>query len=416
MNKIDCKVAVIGGGLSGLVIAAGLQKKGYRNVTVFERDNRLGGKLHTIWYKEKSYELGAIFGLPVQKQLQSLMKEFNIKIDGPSLSRVNYDINGNKIMQIPKETLGDFLKEVDRLPDVLEEYKSLERVNIHHLETSLMLPFSKWCDIHQFSVLKSIYMHHFSSYGLGDINQVPALYVLRILNYDTVMSFLEVPELFTWKAGVSSLIESLSQTVENIKLGQKVERIALSERDTLYLHTEFEALEFHRVVITAPLDEFADIFDDDEMKDFLRCIRYQDYTVYAFTGEKIPKGCGCVLENLSNNNKGHLIIWNSRWDSISEEGLLTTYAYNHPKLSKAESLMVLEKDLLKLGIQNLKLHRYKSWKQGPYVDTHVLQKGFYDKMEMMQGKNNIFLAGEIMSTVSMENCIRYSNYLINKYF
>ena len=58
---MDQKVAIIGGGLSGLVIAEGLQRKGYKNVTVFERDNRVGGKLYTIWYKGKSYEFGALF-------------------------------------------------------------------------------------------------------------------------------------------------------------------------------------------------------------------------------------------------------------------------------------------------------------------------------------------------------------------
>lgn len=417
MNKVDCKVAVIGGGLSGLVIAAALQKKGYRHITVFERDNRLGGKLHTIWYKGKSYELGAIFGLPVQKHLKALMKEFNIKIDGPNLSRVNYDINGNKIMQIPKETLGDFLQEVDRLPEVLEEYKSLENVNIHHLEASLMLPFSKWCDLHQFRILKSIYMHHFTSYGLGDIDIVPALYVLRILNYDTVMSFMEVPEYFTWRAGVSSLIESLSQKIKDLKLGQNVMKITVSNNETLRVHTEFEELEFHRVIITAPLEQFSHLFqEDNEMKDFLSCIKYQDYNVYSFIVENPPKGSGCVLENLSTERKGHIIIWNSRWDTSNGENLLTVYAYNHPEHSKAESLKLIERDLLKLGVQNPRLYQFKGWKQYPYVDSHVLQKGFYEKLEGIQGKNNIFLGGEIMSTATMENCIRYSNYLINQYF
>ncbi|MBS4536535.1 FAD-dependent oxidoreductase [Clostridium sp. D2Q-14] len=416
MNKVDCRVAVIGGGISGLVMASNLQKKGYKNVTVFERENRIGGKLYTIWYKGKSYELGALFGLPVQKNLQYLIKTLNIKIDGPILCRVNYDTNGNKIMQIPKESLGDFLEEINRLPDVLDDYKSLEKINIKNIESPLMLPFSKWCDIHQFSVLKNIYMHHFTSYGLGDIDEVPAIYVLRILSYDTVMSFIELPEFFTRKYGMTSLVKTLGQSIKDLRLGQNVKNINLSNHNTLYVCTEFEELEFDRVIITSPIEQFIDLFDDNEMKDFLECIKYQDYTVYAFIGKNLPKGCGCVLENLSRERRGHLIIWNSRWDSVKDEGLLTVYAYNHPKLSSLESFKLLENDLIKLGIEDPKLYQFKNWKQGPYVDSYVLQKGFYEKMESMQGKNNIFLAGEIMSTVSMENCIRYSNYLIDKYF
>lgn len=35
MDK-DSRIAIIGGGLSGLSIAEGLQRKGYNNVTVFD--------------------------------------------------------------------------------------------------------------------------------------------------------------------------------------------------------------------------------------------------------------------------------------------------------------------------------------------------------------------------------------------
>jgi protoporphyrinogen oxidase len=417
MNRRDRRVAIIGGGLSGLVMAYRLKKKGYKNVTIFEKDDRVGGKLHTIWYKGKSYELGTLFGLPYQKSLKALMKSFNIKIDGPKISRVNYDINGNKIIQIPKEALDDFVKELHKLPDVLEKYKSLEKVNIHNIEDSLMLPFSKWCDINQFKVLKTVYVHYFTSYGLGDIDFMPALYVLRILNYDNLMSFMRLPEFYTWKDGVSSLVDCLKHEINDIRLTQTVTEISLSKHKKIWVYTDFEALEFDQIVITSPLNQFSHVYgDDEEMKEFLNSIKYQDFNVYAFIADKTTKGCGCVLENLSVKKRGHILIWNSRWDSWDGEGLVMCYAYSNPENSKAEALEIIKSDLLKLNFHNPRLYQFKHWKQCPYVDTSVLQKGFYEKMESMQGKNNIYLAGEIMSTVSMENCIRYSNYLIDKYF
>src|SRR5690554_2416183 len=126
MNKED-RIAVVGGGLSGLVIGEGLQRKGYNNVTLLEENTRLGGKLHTIMYKGKSYELGAIFGLPSYLNLKALMKRLNIKVDGPKLSRINYNAEGEKIMPIPKEDIQGFVEELQDLPKVLERYKSLGR-------------------------------------------------------------------------------------------------------------------------------------------------------------------------------------------------------------------------------------------------------------------------------------------------
>jgi oxygen-dependent protoporphyrinogen oxidase len=414
---MDQKIAIIGGGLSGLVIAEGLQKKGYKNVTVFERDNRVGGKLYTIWYKGNPYEFGALFSLSSQKHLKALMQTFNIKIDSPLLSRVNFDSNGNKIMEIPREVLSDLVQELNRLPDVLAEYKSLEKINIKNIEAPLMLPFSQWCDINHLNVLKSVYLHYFTSYGLGDIDAMPALYVLRILNYDNLMSFMELPEFNTCKKGICSLIECLKHEIKDIRLDQNVTKISFLKNETLCVHTDFDVLEFDRVIITSPLNSFSDFYGvDNKMKQFLSSIKYEDLNVYAFIVQKVTKGCGCVLENLSIKKRGHIILWNSRWDSCDGEVLLMVYAYNNPENSKAESLKIIESDLLKLSIESPRLYQFKRWQHCPHVDTSVLQKGFYEKMEAMQGINNIFLAGEIMSTVSMENCIQYSNYLINKYF
>ncbi len=417
MNKMDDRVAIIGGGLSGLVIAEGLYEKGYKNITVFEKEEHVGGKLHTICYKGKSYEFGALFGLPSQNHLKKMMKKYNVKIDGPKLSRVNYDTCGNKIMQIPKEFLDDFIEEVERLPDVLATYKSLDHINIYNLEPSMMLPFSQWCDLNGFVLLKIVYAHHFTSYGLGDTGVVPALYVLRTLTYDNLMSFLELPEFCTWKEGVSMLIECLNREMKDIRMAQQVIKISLSSNDQVCVHTDFEVLKFDRVIIATPLEQFADFYDADyEMKRFLLSIKYQAFNVYAFIANSIPKGCGFILENLSVDRVGHILIWNTRWDSLGEEAMVMVYAYNNPANSKAESLKTIESDLIKLGIQSPRLYQYKNWRQCPYVETEDLQKGFYEKMEAMQGKYNVFLAGEIMSMVTMDNCIQYSNYLVHKYF
>lgn len=417
MNKKDCKVAVIGGGLSGLVIGEGLQKRGYKNVTVFEKDERIGGKLYTIWHRGKSHEIGAIFGLPSQPYLKALMKRLNIKADGPKLSRTNYNAYGEKIMPIPKEKLGDFVDELDRLPDVLELYKSLEKSNIEDTEAPLMLPFSKWCDLHEFRILKIIYTQYFTIFGLGNIEEVPALYVLRILDYNRLMSFMELPEFITWKDGVSSLAKKLRSEIKDIRLGQRVMDISLTQSDTLLVKTQFEVLEFHKVIITAPLDQFSHLdFWDEDMRKNLKSIKYQYFNVYAFIVDNIPRGCGCLIENLSTSRQGHITIWNSRWEEENGEGMVMLYGYNSPDDSTVQALDIIKEDLSKLGVNNPRLYQAKNWKHCPYVDTHGLENGFYNKMEEMQGKNNIYLAGEIMSTLSIENCIRYSTDLLNRFF
>lgn len=417
MKGNSCRVGIIGGGISGLIAAEMLEKNGYKNVAIFEKEERLGGKLHTIWYKGKSYELGSIFGLPSQFNLKKLIKRLEIKTEGPKLSRVNYNANGEKTMPIPKELLKDFIIEIERLPEVLNTYESLKLSYIKYVEDELMISFSSWCKLYDFKVLKIVYTHYFTMFGLGDINEVPALYVFKIVNYEHLMSFMKIPEFTTWKDGVSSIVRSLEEEISDIRLGQEVKDIRVLDNNKILIKTKFEYIEFDRIIITAPLEVFINsTIWDSQIVECLENIKYQTFNAYAFVAENIPKGCGCVLENLSENRRGHVIMWDSRWDNLKRDGMIIIYSYGFKDIRNNYSLDIIKSDLDKLGIKNPTLYQAKSWKHCPYVDTNSLKNGFYEKLHGVQGKNNIYLAGEIMSTLSMENCITYSMDLIERYF
>ena len=53
-SEQHCQVVVIGGGLTGLTTAFTLHKMGY-SVKVLEKNDRIGGQIHTFQEKEKVY-------------------------------------------------------------------------------------------------------------------------------------------------------------------------------------------------------------------------------------------------------------------------------------------------------------------------------------------------------------------------
>lgn len=83
-NK-DAKIAVIGAGPAGLLFASQhLQKKGYTNYTVFEKDIRFGGKTKTVCRRAPSdpsarvlCELGTCYLSPAYFPLYELFAEYN---------------------------------------------------------------------------------------------------------------------------------------------------------------------------------------------------------------------------------------------------------------------------------------------------------------------------------------------------
>lgn len=92
------------------------------------------------------------------------------------------------------------------------------------------------------------------------------------------------------------------------------------------------------------------------------------------------------------------------------------YAYDDSEKEAEESLQMVKDDLVQMGVCNPKLVQFRRWKQCPHVDSTALRRGFYEKMNAMQGVGKIYLAGEIMSAISMDNCIWYSEELVNRYF
>ena len=71
---------IVGGGIAGLYSAYSLHKNfGYTNITVLEKDNRLGGKIYTIYPGDNVFlEMGAGGVIDVQKNVIELLAELKL--------------------------------------------------------------------------------------------------------------------------------------------------------------------------------------------------------------------------------------------------------------------------------------------------------------------------------------------------
>lgn len=88
MPKVDKKIAVIGGGISGITCAYDLNQKGY-SVDIFEKENRVGGSL---------------FKMPVQILQPKLIQEEIIKLEELGIElKLNCEITPEKLKGITLE-------------------------------------------------------------------------------------------------------------------------------------------------------------------------------------------------------------------------------------------------------------------------------------------------------------------------
>lgn len=414
MDKNE-RICILGGGISGLTAAFYLMKKGYKNVTVLEKEERVGGKCYSFLYKGKMYELGAMMGVPSYYNINSLMKEFNILNKGPLLYSDFFDINGNKICQIPLNQIENFKMQYKKLINILKKYDKLYEPGMLNVDDSLCVPFKKWCEINCIPLVEKIYTPPFTAFGYGFIDEIPAAYVLKFLDYKTLLAFIEITHLITFPEGIDILCRKIADCIKSLKLGVNVKNIKRGNRITV--ETQYETLEFDKLIITTPLDETSEFMDiNEDEKELFSKIRNMYFNVFAYSLKNVPKVSGYIPYNFTRERQGHIMVWYYRWQDMGSNDLITVYSMCQKEDSPAKCKKIMDEDLNRLGIKIENFLMYRRWKYFPHVGCDDLKNGFYKKLDALQMNNNTIYAGELLDFSNIEHCSQYSKYIVNKYF
>ena len=435
MDK-NIRIAIIGGGPAGLSAGMYLEKKGYENYVIFERQDRVGGKCWSPHYNGRRYEMGAIMGVPSYYAVHDVEEFCGITHDGPKLNRNYKNANGDVIEPFAR-TLGNIIKnpwmlkmkgQLKKFGELLEtKYKGYD-VNGHRgvaegrydgyavtpgrekIEgvnpnlKDLALPFKKFCEMNGVPLVQKIWIGPFTSFGYGYFDEIPAAYVLKYLDYQ---------------------IKNPARLNSNI---EKVER----HDGKVFITVNGEVEEFDKVIVTAPLyipnkradgqKGMVEYFDAraDELELFSK-IDYERYDVQAFLTDpdKHPEISYYVFDNMEPEKLGHLMVYYRRWKDTVDQ-VITTYALRKHKNSKEipyEECRQMVQDDLKI-MHNPAKEVINEWSvyYFPHVFTEDYAAGWYDKVEAMQGKYDTYYAGEVMSFGDMDETAEYSRELVERFF
>ncbi len=451
MDK-DTRICIIGGGPAGLSAGMYLEKKGYDNYTILERNDHVGGKCNSPHYNGRRYEMGAIMGVPSYYAVHDVETFCGITHDGPQLSRRYKDAEGNVIE--PFEPAKNLLKiphlmkmkqQVTELGRILEtKYKGYD-VNGHRgvaqgryegfactperEEVSgtnenlkdLSMPFKDWCEMNHVELIQDIWVGPFTSFGYGYFDEIPAAYVLKYLDFQTCMNFVRL-NLWTWKNGTQYIWECLNEKLKNpARLCASISKIERKD-GKVYVTVNGETEEYDKLIVTAPLQFFPNYADarEDEKKYFSK-IEYERYDVLAVETrpEDHPDISYYVFDNMTPERLGHLMVYYRRWRDTKDQ-VITTYALRKHKNREEITVdacrqMVLE-DLRIMRNPASNVVNEQSWYYFPHVFSEDYAAGWYDDVEAMQGKYDTYYAGEIMSFGDMDETAEYSRELVERFF
>lgn len=300
------RIAIVGGGASGMVTAYLLDKQGH-DVTVFERQSTLGGHIRTLNKNvqpnqsdcNEILENGVLEFPTVFHNFIALMEELGVELEPVNMGSAMFFKDGSHFLSgvaIQKNFTGiRRLIEYLRLDTLYARSAGLWlRIKFAHLQDFYNQPLSQYlkraCTRNTW--LKLLVMYSYSM-PLELIDDFPAELAMPVLRNDVAVNWVRI------KGGVYSYIEKiLARFQGEVLLNAEIDRISRSSDAVKIVRRTGEIQEFDKVVFATPPDQVMALLADPtdaEIKRFsawkanyATTLLHTDSSIYNRYGIKQP--------------------------------------------------------------------------------------------------------------------------------
>ena len=273
------RIAIIGGGASGMVAAYLLDKQGH-DVTVFERQSTLGGHIRTLNKNvqpnqsdcHEILENGVLEFPTVFRSFMALMQELEVELEPVKIGSAMFLKNGSHFLsnEMIQKNLTGFKKWMEHL--------RLDSLYANSIRLWLRTKSAKQQDLYNQPLsaylkrpcirntwLKLLVMYSYSM-PLEMIDDFPAELALPVLRDDVAVNWVRI------KGGVYTYIEKiLARFKGEVVLNADVEYIVRSSNTVKIKRSLSETQEFDKVVFATPPDQVMALLADptnDEIRRF----------------------------------------------------------------------------------------------------------------------------------------------------
>ncbi len=410
----DIRIGIIGAGPAGLTAAEALINRGYKHVTILEKQTTAGGKCRSFEYDGRSYELGAGIISINNQTVASLIKKYNIKTQSIDFSRPSLLIDGHTYRALPVPTTTQKIQQLYqglKYIALIRKYKRIQEPGFTKVHSDLCAPFTHWAKQHNATVLIKEFSKFFTGFGYDFLESVPAAYALKYFSPATLFAFLR-GKVYTFPNGIQHLWTEVAKH-HDVRYNMKIQHI---KRDsTIHITTEHALFECDKLIVTSPLDEALKFIDaSTEEQELFSNIQYCDYSVTTCHITNFPKHeAGYLPDNFHASRKGQPIFWYHRY---AETDLYNFYTLSDASISDDTIQQNINSLIKALGGNVKKSEPILHWKYFPHVTGEQMQNGYYDRLEKLQSQNNTYYAGELHNFSMIEQSAAYAKDLVERYF
>ncbi|SHH52475.1 FAD-dependent oxidoreductase [Clostridium grantii] len=385
------KVAIIGAGFSGMLAAYLLEKNGLK-VTVYEKEEYIGGHCRTFANKDLYAELGTVFSFP--KEIKELLIELKVDYTERFVYRNFVDENFNSVEHMPREDVVLLMDELARLTVLLKQYSSsLNDVNYGYIHEDLLVPLHQFLKKHDLKIICQVIAPHLSSYGYGNILNTQAYYTFKIFSLDIILSFIRGDKLLFINSGTSDLINKLSQNISDIRYSIEVNNVELID-NKVKVETNFSSDYYDKVLITTKLPR--DVIKDDLYNHLMKKIDTNPFITCAYEVSNSKLVTTYFKANLGKKGKIQF------FHTFKKNNRIILIAYAYGTIQK-DLVNGITHDIQSLGININHLITAKQWYIFPHLKENNLTQNFYQDISERQKISNICLIGSLVSQPSLSN-------------
>ncbi len=209
--------------------------------------------------------------------------------------------------------------------------------------------------------------------------------------------------------GYEGLWRSVAASLD-VRLGNEVVRV---ERGSMTrLRTRLERLECDVLLIASPLDQALTFLDASPAEEQLFSrIRYNSYYATVCSTQGLPNA-SISIHPLPG--PGVTCLLARGW---ARPETTVAYAYGAAEEFSLEDVAGrLERDIHNLGGRLVSIDNQFAWRYFPHVGPEDMAAGYFDRIEALQGKQNTYYAGSLLSFETVEDVVAYSKKLVERFF
>ena len=324
------KIAIVGSGISGNSLAYTLSKE--HDITLFEKNNRLGGHSHTHEIISQGKKINVdtgfiVFNKKTYPLFTKLLDELNVQYEKSDMSfsvfskDKNFEYNGTSINTLFSQRKNIFNYKFIKM---IYEIIKFNKVALTLLSAKTEISLETFLRQNNFSdyFCKNYILPMGSAIWSSNINSMlkfPAVFFVKFFNNHGMLNINDRPQWLTVTNGSKEYVEKLTASIKkNIRLNCPV-RAVKRNKDSVEITSSDGNEIFDYIFFACHSDEALKLISDPsaQEKEVLSSIPYSKNEVTLHTDESImPK------------NKLTWAAWNYNIDSTDDMPIALTYNMN----------------------------------------------------------------------------------------